>query len=188
MASKVDTPGKCSPDKSLLEYAYTREIVKRISKELESLGINTHVLVPEETDISLGERVRRANELYSENNKKAILISVHCNAAGNGSQWMNAKGWSVYLSPNASSKSKELATCIAKEAQNKQLKVRKETNDRDYWISNLYICKNTNCPTVLTENMFQDNKEDVEFLLSENGKKIITDIHVKGIIKYLEDK
>jgi len=26
----IDTPGKCSPDKRLKEYAYTREIVKEI--------------------------------------------------------------------------------------------------------------------------------------------------------------
>nr|DAT77576.1 MAG TPA: MurNAc-LAA [Caudoviricetes sp.] len=29
------------------------------------------------------------------------------------------------------------------------------------------MCRDTKCPAVLTENLFQDNKEDVEFLLSE---------------------
>jgi N-acetylmuramoyl-L-alanine amidase len=34
--------------------------------------------------------------------------------------------------------------------------------------------------------MFQDNKKDVEFLLSEEGKKIIVDLHVEGITNYIK--
>jgi N-acetylmuramoyl-L-alanine amidase len=34
--------------------------------------------------------------------------------------------------------------------------------------------------------MFQDNKEDVEFLLSEKGKQTITEVHVEGILTYLK--
>ena len=62
----VNTPGKCSPDKSLLEYRWTREMVDLIIKELSKLGIKTVKLVPEEIDISLRERVRRANKIYNE--------------------------------------------------------------------------------------------------------------------------
>lgn len=32
------------------------------------------------------------------------------------------------------------------------------------------MCRDTKCPAILTENLFQDNKEDVDFLLSEKGK------------------
>ena len=48
------------------------------------------------------------------------------------------------------------------------------------------ICRDTNCPAVLMENFFQDNKEDVAFLLSEEGKRTVTRIHVEGIVNYLE--
>ena len=34
----VNTPGKCSPDRSLLEYRWTREMVDLIIKELSKLG------------------------------------------------------------------------------------------------------------------------------------------------------
>ena len=50
----------------------------------------------------------------------------------------------------------------------------------------LYILKHTVCPAVLTENLFQDNKEDVDYLLSEKGKQTIVNLHVDGIIKYIE--
>lgn len=42
-----------------------------------------------------------------------------------------------------------------------------------------------NCPTVLIENFFQDNEEDVKFLLSEKGKQCVTDIITEGIVKYI---
>lgn len=51
--------------------------------------------------------------------------------------------------------------------------------------SGFYILKHTKCPAVLTENLFQDNKEDVEFLLSEEGKRAIISLHVWGIMKDL---
>lgn len=184
----VNTPGKCSPDGKLREYAYTREIVQMIHTSLKELGIKSYILTPEDTDIPLKERVSRANKLYKDNDKQAILISVHCNAAGADGKWHSAKGWSVFLSKNASNNSKKLADCLAQEAESKNLKVRYSIPGQSYWVQSLAICRDTACPAVLTENLFQDNKEDVAFLLSDEGKQQITNIHVNGIKKYLNIK
>ena len=184
----VETPGKRSPDGRLREYAYTREIAGRVIKRLQAEGIDSIRIVPEDADIPLEERVSRTNKYYAESGKQAILVSIHCNAAGDGSAWMTARGWSVFVDTTASANSKRLATSMADIATKKGVKVRKETGDRNYWMSSLYICKHTNCPAVLIENFFQDNKEDVDFLLSENGKQCITDITVEGIKKYLTKK
>lgn len=183
-----NTPGKRSPDGRLLEWAYTREIAERVVARLQSSGIDSKRIVTEDTDISLEERVRRANSAYTESGKQAILVSIHCNAAGNGSAWMTARGWSVFIDHTASSNSKRLATALADVATAKKVKVRMETPDRNYWMSSLYICKHTNCPAVLVENFFQDNKEDVDFLLSEAGKQCVTDITVEGILSYLNQQ
>ena len=43
----VNTPGKQSPDGLLKEYAYAREIVKRIFNSLKELGYEPYILVPE---------------------------------------------------------------------------------------------------------------------------------------------
>ena len=51
----------------------------------------------------------------------------------------------------------------------------------DFW-----VVRKTYMPAVLTENLFMDNKGNVEFLLSEEGKKTIIDLHVEGIKKYIE--
>ncbi len=180
-----DTPGKRSPDGKLREYAYAREIAKTLVQKLKNAGYNAQQLETEETDVSLAERVKRANNLYTKNNKKAILISIHNNAAGNGSKWMNAQGWQVCVDPTASSNSKKLATLLCEEASKEGLKIRKEHSSVAYWVQSLYICKHTYCPAVLTENLFQDNKEDVEFLLSDKGKETIVNLHFNAIKKYL---
>ena len=108
-----NTPGKRSPDGRLREWAYSREIANMVVAGLRKLGIDAERIVKEDTDVPLSERCRRANAIYSATGKKAILISIHCNAAGSGASWMNAKGWSVFVSNNASSNSKKLADCLA---------------------------------------------------------------------------
>lgn len=182
----IDTAGKRSPDGRLREYAYAREIAERLEKELKARGYDAERIVTEENDISLNERVKRANKIYSETGKKAILVSIHCNAAGADGKWHDARGWSVYVSQNASKNSKELACCLIEKAELFGLKVRRYSPDEPYWTQSLAICRDTNCPAVLTENLFQDNKDDVKFLLSEGGKADIVDLHLEGIIKYLE--
>ena len=42
-----NTPGKCSPDKRIREYAYVREIVYKLNIQLQALGIKTFIVVPE---------------------------------------------------------------------------------------------------------------------------------------------
>ena len=43
-------------------------------------------------------------------------------------------------------------------------------------------------PAVLVENLFQDNEKDVEYLASEEGKDVLSDIIIKGILAYYENK
>lgn len=180
-----ETAGKCSPDGRLLEYAYTREIVRRIAAELEARGLDVSRLVPEQEDIPLKERVARANKLYQDAGKQAILISVHVNAAGLGGEWLKAKGWEAWTSVG-NTKADDLASCLYDAAGTAGFKLRKDETDGDPdKEGHLYILKHTLCPAVLTENLFQDNREEVDFLLSEVGKESITALHVEGITKYL---
>ena len=45
---------------------------------------------------------------------------------------------------------------------------------------------NTRDPAVLVENLFMDNPTDCAFLLSPEGQQALVDLHVDGIISYLE--
>ncbi|RGR93979.1 N-acetylmuramoyl-L-alanine amidase [Bacteroides thetaiotaomicron] len=180
-----NTPGKRSPDGRLREWAYTREIADLVVAGLRKKGIDAERIVKEDSDVPLSERCRRANNIYRDTGKKAILVSIHCNAAGNGISWKNAQGWSAFASNNASLNSKRLAESLAQVAECIPVPVRKPMPQQPYWEQNLAICRDTNCPAVLTENFFQDSKEDVEYLLSPEGKDTVARIHIEGILKYL---
>lgn len=182
-----ETMGKRSPDGKLMEWAYAREIARRIVCKLKNeYNLDARLLTPEDADISLQERVKRANELYNRD-KNTIVVSVHCNAAGDGSKWMTGTGWEVWTSPGKT-RSDDLATELYEAAKKElvDIKMRSDYSDNDPdKEAKFYILTKTKGIAVLTENMFQDNKNDVEFLLSEEGKEKITQLHINGIINYI---
>ena len=185
-----NTPGKRSPDGRLLEYAYAREIADMIVTGLRRIGVDAERIVKESIDIPLSERCKRVNNVCKELGvSNVILISVHCNAAGSG-EWMTARGWEAWTT-RGKTKSDALAECLYSAAEKYLygMKIRKDLSDGDSdKESDFYILKNTKCTAVLTENLFQDNKDDVEFLLSSEGKQTITRIHLDGIINYINNK
>lgn len=186
----VNTAGKRSPDGRLREWSFTRDITKRIEAKLVSMGIEVVRIVPEDRDIPLNSgadnRVRRVNTICRQRgSRNCLLVSVHCNAAGKDSKWMTARGWSVFVAQNASDGSKKLADLLFDEAKKKGLKMRQPLPTQKFWVKSLAMCRDTNCPAVLTENLFQDNLADVEFLLTEAGKETIAELHVEAIVKYI---
>lgn len=183
-----NTPGKRSPDGIIREYKYTREIAAEVQRQLQERGYQAQLLVPEVNDISLGTRCSRANSVCKNfGTKNVILVSIHLNAAGNG-KWMKATGWSAFTTKGVT-KSDKLADSLyaaAKEVLPADKRIRTDYSDKDPdWEENFYILKHTLCPAVLTENFFQDNKEDVSYLLSLEGRNAIVKIHVEGIINYI---
>lgn len=178
----LNTPGKRSPDGTLIEASYNREIAKRIVADLQDRGYDAQLLVPEDHDIPLSERVERVNKIYPN----VILISIHVNAAGNGSKWTNATGWSVYTS-KGQTESDRLAECLCQAAIKyfPGRRIRTDLSDGDPdWEENFYILRHSLCPAVLTENFFMDGL-DLAFLQSKAGKQAIVDTHVEGIIEYI---
>ena len=179
-----DTPGKCSPvwkdGTQLKEWAFNRKIVKEIHIRLNMLGIENHILVPEDNDISLKERVKRVNEIC-RNRGDVILVSVHVNAGVKPNQ---GTGWSVWTSKGRT-KSDHYATLFYNSACQylKGWRIRTDFSDGDSdWEEQFYILKNTHCPAVLTENLFMDNEKDSKILLSPEGIEAITALHVDAII------
>ncbi len=218
----LNTPGKRSPNATFLEASYNREIAKRIVADLTDRGYDAQLLVLEDHDIPLSERVKRVNEICLTNEPShtthrharpynrhgrpqpaisssspaptgdlmpnVILISIHVNAAGDGSKWLNATGWSVYTC-KGQTESDRLADCLC-EAAIKNFpgrRIRTDFSDSDPdWEENFSLLSNTLCPAVLTENFFMDSRSDLEYLRSRAGKQAVVDTHVEGIIEYIE--
>lgn len=183
-----ETAGKRSPDGRLREYAWCREIAQRIVSELTAQGYDAERIVTEENDISLSERCRRVNAICKQyGTKNVLLVSIHNNAAGNGTEWCDARGFTAHVSLNASSKSKMLAQYLWNEAIAQGLQGNRYIPTAKYIEQNLAICRDTLCPAVLTENLFQDNREDVELLLWKTGKQKIVDLHVNAITAFIDE-
>ncbi|MBO5816007.1 MAG: N-acetylmuramoyl-L-alanine amidase [Bacteroidales bacterium] len=96
-----NTPGKRSPDGTLLEYAYTRDLANQILATLQSKG-------------------------------KTIRTDYARDGDPDGEE-------------------------------------------------NFYILRHTHCPAVLIENFFMDNKKDLAYLLSQEGRRDILETIIDGI-------
>lgn len=183
-----ETPGKRSPDGKFREYSWAREIADKIADRLREKGYTAFPLFHGEEDMPLKERVSREHAYWNRYGRgNVILISIHANASGDGSKWMNARGWSAYTS-KGDTKSDDLADILYKHAEQnfKGLKIRRDYSDGDAdWEENFYILKNTYCPAVLTENFFQDNKDDVAYITSDAGKEAVVKCHTDAIEEYI---
>ena len=177
----INTLGKCSPDKTLIEWEYADYIARHGKIDLE------------DENGALGKQ-------------NVILLSIHVNAAGMGKSWLKAGGWCCFTS-KGETKSDTIAEYLYDAAEDnlseyiktfdvykktgfydsKQRPIRTDKSDGDRdWEANFAMVHNTLCPAVLTENLFQDNKQDVKYLLSEEGKEAIINLHVEGIINYIK--
>lgn len=182
----ANTSGKCSPDKTFFEWKFNREIAKPLVAELRKRGYDAERIVTEDCDVSLSTRCKRVNDICRKAGaKNVVLISIHSNAVGCQDGWYNARGFSAHVGKNASDNSKRLAACLWDKAIEIGLKGNRSVPRFKYIVQNLAMCRDTLCPAVLTENLFYDNKEDLAILRSDEGKRKIIELHVEGIINYL---
>lgn len=176
-----DTKGKRSPiwpdGSQLYEWEFNRDIVRRICVLLDGEDIRYEKLVPENLDISLKERCRRANVIYDRTGGNCFLISIHGNAGG-------GTGWECFTTPGTTGADK-IATVICKVFEKEfggQFKMRFDDSDGDPdKEADFFILRHTKCPAVLTENFFMDNPIDCKLMLSEDGRQRIAEAHYWAI-------
>lgn len=184
----INTPGKCSPDKQFKEWKYCRELANLVTEKLTNLGYEVvNLMKGIDNDESLRSRCNRINKIVAQV-KDCIVISLHNNAAGANGKWHNATGWSVFVSMNASSNSKLIAQRLCESAINYKVMGNRSIPKCKYWQKDLAICRDTKCPAVLIEHMFMDNKDDVAFLESTEGKQTLVQIIVDGLETYRKEK
>jgi N-acetylmuramoyl-L-alanine amidase len=65
--------------------------------------------------------------------------------------------------------------------------IRRDFSDKDPdWEEDFTILSQTACAAVLTENFFMDNEQDLAYLVSEEGREAILNVHVNGIVEYVK--
>lgn len=199
---RLREPGKESSDGRLKECVYGRELIAEMKPKLEAYGVR--VLVDfepldlprsmqspdpvQERQRELAMRVNYVNEICRQQGQnRVIYVSVHVDASSSDGKWHQPNGWSVRVGTKAGAASKRLADCLFDAAKSHGLNMRQPSPKQKYWKQNLYVLNNTVCPAILTENLFQDNIDDVDFLLSDEGRHVIERLHIEGIIKYIEN-
>ena len=108
------------------------------------------------------------------------------NAAGRGDRWLSARGWCAYTT-RGNTRADALATSLytAAQAHLPGHRLRTDYTDADPDLKkDFYHLRHTLAPAVLVENLFMDNPSDCAFLLSEEGRQALVDLHVDGICAY----
>lgn len=258
----IETPGKRSPvwadGRQLMEWAFNRDLARRIQQGLNDLGYDARLLVPEDTDLPLKARLKRARDMVEEHKghggiaPNRVLVSVHSNASGTGKPTPNPSlkggelnpaynpadhpaantaedglppyggglgerltpeeeyysvtpsGWECFMQPS-SYNSRELAGLLCRNALEKlpeQFPIRTPRGNLRNIIHNntsrrwegpgtwgkaqkLFITDNAPCTAVLTENLFMDNKRDCDYLLSDDGRDTLAQIHIDALDEFL---
>ena len=148
----ADTPGKRSPDGRLREGRWARAMAARLAGALAGPGREIPLVAPGDADVPLPERAARVNELAARAERaglRAVLVALHCDAAG---------------TPRPSAR---LAGLLVEAMRGEGVKVRARGAREPWWEAKFYMLAYTRCPAVLTENLYMDNREDCERLLSE---------------------
>lgn len=180
------TPGKRSPlfddgKTRFFEYEFNRDIVQRIREALDKQKISYYITVPEvDIDDFLKGRVDRANNYKSDLPK--IFVSVHANAApaANSESWSPASGIETWFF-HGSKRSQKLASVFQKHLIEKT--GFKNRNIKSQPTGQFYVLRNTNMPSVLTENGFYNNKIEAAELMKPEVRQKIADAHVAAILE-----
>jgi N-acetylmuramoyl-L-alanine amidase len=169
------TAGKRSPvwdDGSVLyEGEFNRAIKARLKEMFQIRGVKYVDINPQDTDLSLNERVEVANTYDN-----SIYVSIHANAGG-------GKGCEVFTAERCSASSTELAQSL-------------EDNYGSYFPGerwrgvkkkDFYVVKHTYMPAVLIECFFMDTeKECKKYLMTRHGRDQISSWIFDSIIKFLQ--
>jgi N-acetylmuramoyl-L-alanine amidase len=187
------TSGKRSPKfedgSCFYEGVNNRDNINRLKKALDDANIDSVDIVDSYLDISLKERVRRANDLGKS--RPCVYISMHSDAHGMGDVWMPGQGISVYTSVGQTN-SDFFANEVIQELEynfEKTVKWRFDKasdGDKDKE-AHFYVLKHTTMPAILIEAGFHTHKLEVVRMMSEEWKTSLIDAIVQGI-KNWEDQ
>lgn len=147
----IHTPGKRSPADER-EWSFNNKVAKAFIAELKTYE-NVKILRVDdptgETDVSLDDRTDKANAFKAD-----VYVSFHHNALLG--VWGSHTGTETIVHPEASAKSKKLASLV-------QAEILKAYNLKDRGIKeeNFHVLRETDMPSILLEGGYMDSKIDI---------------------------
>jgi len=163
-----------------------RAIIDELISLMKQADFEYELVYDQVHDTPLVERVAKANALYTKD-KRCIYISIHSDAMPGPLQGKGS-GFAVYTS-KGQTKSDIIAQIFGDTYGDflNQFKFRKDLSDGDDdFEEDFYVLRKTNCPAILIENLFFDNRREAEYLMSKAGQEKIADILFLAIL-YIEN-
>ncbi|MGL6175118.1 MAG: N-acetylmuramoyl-L-alanine amidase [Cellulosilyticaceae bacterium] len=149
------------------ESALALQISKKLKAELDKLGNQTYISrLSDDGHISLGDRVKKANNLKSD-----LYVSIHINCASD----KNANGFECLCYPNQ--KNRDVASRICEQVVSLTNQRNRGQKDRD----DLYVLNATNMDSYLVECGFISNDKERDIMKTDEYQDKV----VIGILKGL---
>jgi N-acetylmuramoyl-L-alanine amidase len=172
----AETAGKRSPDDTLREYEFNRNVARRLVKKLQTSGFDARLTVNDDTDMPLIQRTNQARDLKRQG-YDVLLVSIHANAAGNGG-WSTANGIETYTNDQA----EKLAQIIQR-----RLVADTSLRDRGVKRADLHITRETakyGIPGVLCELGFMTNRDECMLLKTDAYREKCATAIAKAICEH----
>lgn len=179
----VESPGKCSPDKSYYEHEFALDMGRRIQAHLERCGIR---VVLTRTDEHCPTGKADTNDLLkrvaiSDAAGADLFVSLHSNASGN--EWSNASGLMIYTSagPETASRNVAAKAVLARMTEaGVELRGSPLVHDME-----LVVTRKTAAPAMLIEYGFHTNRTEVVLLKKSSYRAKLAEATAKGACDFL---
>jgi len=165
------------------EGVFNRAVAALIEKYLKEWGISVLNVYDPIVDISLSNRVNKAN--FAANKfPNALYLSIH----GNAAQTPNARGWEVFTSVGKT-KADIYAQFLYEDVKSifPKWQYRVDYSDQDPdKEAQFYVLSKTNFPAVLSENGFFTNYEDAKMMFDPEFQNAIALCHCRAVVDYMK--
>ena len=174
----METSGKRSPYvpelmREIKENEFNKEITNYLNQELLRCGFRTLLLAPTDFDTPLSVRCSLANR-----NRANLVVSNHANAFDGSFDGADPKGVEIHVYTNPCG-SEDVAKCVLD-----YIKLETDQEIRGIKYSDFQILRDTNMLAILVENLFMDNREEVNLMLDVEYQINRAKQQARGICKY----
>lgn len=182
-------PNRINPNPNLDELSYLTDIVDSIHNALTESAKHTPFITITKLTAPIEEAIPQLDDLTQDTPPSSnLIIGVGLNASRPDGRYHTPHGWSIINNPDCQVSDSFAAslTAAAIETLGSQASSGKTQSSSQRYLNQTPILNNREMPSVLTLNLYQDNRRDAVYLLSSDGRQAIIDLHVKGILNYLE--
>ena len=179
----VESPGKCSPDKSYYEHEFALDMARRIQAHLERCGVR---VVLTRTDEHCPTGKANTNDLLkrvaiSDAAGADLFVSIHSNASGN--EWSNASGLMIYTSAGPETASRNVAAkAVLSRMTAAGVELRGSPLVHDI---ELVVTRETVAPAMLIEYGFHTSRTEVALLKNGSYRAKLAEATAKGVCGFL---